>query len=68
MAVATAFFRGCQDKFGWSDRAFVPPALVDASGYTLLLRQAQGNGKVKRERYAQLPLNSATVSDVGDQL
>jgi hypothetical protein len=50
------------------NRAFVLPPLVDASGYTLLLRQAPGNGKVKRERHAQLPLNSATVSDVGDQL
>lgn len=50
------------------NRAFVLPPLVDARGYTLLLRQSQGNGKVNRERYVNLPLSSASVSDVGDQL
>lgn len=50
------------------NKAFVLPPLVDARGYTLLLRQAPGNGKVQRERYATLPLNSASISDVGGQL
>jgi hypothetical protein len=49
-------------------RPLVLPPLVDGGGYTLVLAQSQGNGKVKIERTAELALVSATLADLGQQL
>ncbi len=50
------------------NRDFVLPPIVDAAGYTLLLRQDQGNDKVKRERLRALPLKPGALADLGQQL
>lgn len=49
-------------------RALELAPVVDAGGYTLLLQQDQGNGKVVRDRRAALDLAPGTFADLGNQL
>ena len=50
------------------EKALVLPPLVDADGYTLVLRQDQGNEKIQRERVSFLDYQAATLADLGKQL
>ncbi len=49
-------------------RAFVYQPVVDMSGYTLVLRQDQGNDKIEVVGEHALNLTPATLADLGDQL
>jgi DNA-binding beta-propeller fold protein YncE len=56
------------DGIDKANRELVIPPVVDGAGYTLLLRQDEGNDKIKRQRVKTLTLKPATFADVDSQL
>ncbi len=50
------------------NREFIVPPIVDGSGYTLLLRQDQGNDKIRRERLKSLTGKQGKIEEVGTGL
>ncbi|MBI4706084.1 MAG: hypothetical protein HY744_33740 [Deltaproteobacteria bacterium] len=49
-------------------RALLLPPLADGAGYSLVLKQDEGNDKILHERKSALELEPAVLADVGGQL